>query len=86
MVPNDDQFQPIKSNLRILMAQHKLNITKLEKLADVSRPTISKLQDEIPLSAQLITLAKLAQPLGLEWFDLIDMPGEDNNIPEPEAV
>ncbi len=65
-------FAPLDSNLRVEMAKKKLSKVGLSGLSGVSRHTISLLLDEIPASTKMETLMKLAEPLGVEWLDLID--------------
>lgn len=71
-----NEFVSPKSNLRVLLAKNKLNMTQLSELSGVSRPKISAIQDEIGTNTKLITLMKLARPLGVEWHELIDFDTE----------
>lgn len=74
----DTEFKPLKSNLRILLAKNKMNMTQLAKQSSVSRYRISDLQDEIAPTTKLITLMKLAKALNVEWLDLIDQNETDS--------
>lgn len=73
----DKKFVSLKSNLRILLARRKMNMSQLSEMAHVSRPTISKIRDEIPARTSLIVLMKLSDPLGVTWYDLIDWEAND---------
>ncbi|MFY0760224.1 helix-turn-helix transcriptional regulator [Metabacillus dongyingensis] len=61
----------IKNNLRILMAQHKLNIKDVHEKTGLSRTTISKLFNETSTTISFETIGKLCELFDCEVDELI---------------
>jgi DNA-binding Xre family transcriptional regulator len=70
----------LRSNLRVLLAKNKMNMTQLSEASGVSRATISEMKDDIPVTTKIITLVKLARPLKVEWIDMIDFTENDDLV------
>lgn len=49
----------VKNNLRVLMAQHKMNIKDVHEKTKLSRTTISKLYNETSTTISFETIEKL---------------------------
>lgn len=60
------------SNLRVLLAKKRMNISEFSTLADVSRPKLYEIRDEIQPTVKIGTLMKVANALGIDWFELFD--------------
>ncbi|OAH59259.1 MULTISPECIES: helix-turn-helix transcriptional regulator [Bacillaceae] len=61
----------IKSNLRILMEQHKMSIKDVHDATGLSRTTISKLLNETSTTIAFETIFKLCRLFNIKIGDLL---------------
>lgn len=67
----------VESNLRILLAKKRLNITDVSKGTGISRTTLSALYHESGKGIQFDTLGKICGYLKCEVGDLIKLKKEE---------
>ncbi|WP_445506822.1 helix-turn-helix domain-containing protein [Niallia sp. 03190] len=61
----------VKNNLRILMAQHKMNIKDVHEKTGLSRTTISKMYNETSTTISFETIEKLCLLFDCEVHELM---------------
>lgn len=61
----------VKNNLRVLMAQHKMNIKDVHERTNLSRTTISKLYNEESTTIAFDTIYKLCMLFNCEVHELL---------------
>jgi putative transcriptional regulator len=66
----------VKNNLRVLMAQHKMNIKDVHESTGLSRTTISKLYNEESTTIAFETIYKLCQLFDCDVKDLMYLEKE----------
>ena len=61
----------LKNNLRVLMAQHKMNIKDVHEKTGLSRTTISKMYNETSTTISFETIEKLCDLFDCDVQDLL---------------
>ena len=61
----------LKNNLRVLMAQHKMNIKDVHEKTGLSRTTISKMYNETSTTISFETIEKLCDLFNCDVQDLL---------------
>lgn len=61
----------LKNNLRVLMAQHKMNIKDVHEKTGLSRTTISKMYNETSTTISFETIEKLCNLFDCDVQDLL---------------
>ncbi|MCR1833097.1 helix-turn-helix transcriptional regulator [Oceanobacillus caeni] len=69
----------VKNNLRLLMAQHKMNIQDVSDRTGLSRKSISKLYHEISTQITFDVIEKLCNLFECEIGDLLYLDNETKN-------
>ncbi|MGG3233223.1 helix-turn-helix transcriptional regulator [Priestia flexa] len=72
----------IRNNLRVLMAQHKMNIQDVSDATGLSRKSISKMYNETAVQVQLEVLVKLCALFNCGVEDILIL--EESNSQESE--
>ncbi len=67
----------VKNNLRVLMAQHKMNIQDVSDRTGLSRKSISKLYNETAVQIQYDVIARLCELFDVEPGDLLYLEESD---------
>lgn len=66
----------VKNNLRVLMAQHKMNIQDVADATGLSRKSISKLYNETSVQITFDVIARLCKLFDCEVKDLLFLEEE----------
>ena len=77
IVFKEDMIVIVKNNLRVLMAQHKMNIQDVHEKTGLSRTTISKLYNEDSTKIGMDTIAALCKLFNCDVNDLLYLVEEN---------
>lgn len=72
----------IRNNLRVLMAQHKMNIQDVSDATGLSRKSISKMYNETAVQVQLEVLVKLCALFNCGVEDILILEESDSQESE----
>ncbi|MDW8515080.1 MULTISPECIES: helix-turn-helix domain-containing protein [Bacillaceae] len=72
----------IRNNLRVLMAQHKMNIQDVSDATGLSRKSISKMYNETAVQVQLEVLVKLCALFNCGVEDILILEKSDSQESE----
>ena len=72
------QAMKVKNNLRILMAQHKMNIQDVHEKTGLSRTTISKLYNETSTTIGFDTIYQLCKLFDCDVSELLFLNDEES--------